>query len=280
MEEVTLDNQKYVKAADIAKHLGYTSDYVGQLCRSGKVDAKLVGRSWFVSEDSLRGHKQDRTRSNKAKSHAAVKQYQAARANAVHAPRPTSTSRERHISVHHYESDTSDLFPQTKRHHEAVPSPAPEPAATPIKIIKKSKPRHFKAGERPEIKFKGSVAVAQAPNERVIDPVQSAPVPKPEPQIHHKAVTTKADKATRHVVTHSADVMSSVPVHYTATSTRRRKGGKFRGLVQFVLSIAFMSAVVFTAATATVVQMAGEGEVVTQYTLDIPAAVHFIELKI
>ena len=42
MKELAIDGKKYVKASAIAKDLGYTSDYVGQLCRGGKIDAQLV----------------------------------------------------------------------------------------------------------------------------------------------------------------------------------------------------------------------------------------------
>ncbi len=59
--ETILDNGvTYVKATALAKKYRYTTDYIGQLCRSGKVDAKLIGRAWFVSEASLVSHKNDR----------------------------------------------------------------------------------------------------------------------------------------------------------------------------------------------------------------------------
>lgn len=60
MKQVVLDGISYTKAAEVAKKFGYTSDYVGQLCRSGKVDAQLIGRSWYVSEDSIQSHKKQR----------------------------------------------------------------------------------------------------------------------------------------------------------------------------------------------------------------------------
>lgn len=67
MEVLELNGNKYVKASSIARELGYTSDYVGQLCRGGKVDAQLVGRSWYVNDESIRSHKNSRYRSTKAK---------------------------------------------------------------------------------------------------------------------------------------------------------------------------------------------------------------------
>ncbi len=60
MEVLVIDGVEYVKASILARRFKYTSDYVGQLCRSGKVDAKLVGRTWYVATDSLTGHKSSR----------------------------------------------------------------------------------------------------------------------------------------------------------------------------------------------------------------------------
>jgi hypothetical protein len=57
MDKVVIDGIEYVKAAAAAEQLNYTSDYVGQLCRAKKVDARLVGRTWFVHPESLKEHK-------------------------------------------------------------------------------------------------------------------------------------------------------------------------------------------------------------------------------
>ncbi len=56
MNTVVIDGVTYTKAGTLAKQFRYTTDYIGQLCRAGKVDAQLVGRSWYVSEDSLMDH--------------------------------------------------------------------------------------------------------------------------------------------------------------------------------------------------------------------------------
>ncbi len=47
------DNKKYLSAKDAGKLTGYTTDYIGQLCRSGKLDCKRIGRVWYVSEKSI-----------------------------------------------------------------------------------------------------------------------------------------------------------------------------------------------------------------------------------
>jgi hypothetical protein len=60
MNVISIDGVEYVKASIIAKQFNYTADYVGQLCRGRKVDAKLVGRTWYVNHLSLTSHKNAR----------------------------------------------------------------------------------------------------------------------------------------------------------------------------------------------------------------------------
>jgi hypothetical protein len=60
METINHNGDVYTKATILAKKYRYTTDYIGQLCRQNKVDAKLVGRAWFVNEDSLTHHKSER----------------------------------------------------------------------------------------------------------------------------------------------------------------------------------------------------------------------------
>ncbi len=57
MDELTLNGEKYISSKRAAKITGYTKDYVGQLCREGKIIAQLVGRNWYVSEVSIHKHR-------------------------------------------------------------------------------------------------------------------------------------------------------------------------------------------------------------------------------
>ena len=52
-----LKNKKYISAKRAAEITGYSSDYIGQLCRGKKIVATLVGRSWYVCEEDLFHHK-------------------------------------------------------------------------------------------------------------------------------------------------------------------------------------------------------------------------------
>lgn len=57
MDELTIADKKYLSSKKAAKLTGYAKDYVGQLCREGKVEARLVGRNWYVLEDSILEHR-------------------------------------------------------------------------------------------------------------------------------------------------------------------------------------------------------------------------------
>ncbi|MFZ2500433.1 MAG: helix-turn-helix domain-containing protein [Minisyncoccia bacterium] len=57
MDEILIEEKKYVSSKRAAKMTGYAKDYVGQLCREGRVPARLVGRSWYVLESAIQDHR-------------------------------------------------------------------------------------------------------------------------------------------------------------------------------------------------------------------------------
>ncbi|PIR83133.1 hypothetical protein COU19_02080 [Candidatus Kaiserbacteria bacterium CG10_big_fil_rev_8_21_14_0_10_56_12] len=66
MDEVIIDERKYISAKQAAKVTGYARDYVGQLCREGRVKARLVGRAWYVLESAIQDHRFGPTKSAEA----------------------------------------------------------------------------------------------------------------------------------------------------------------------------------------------------------------------
>ena len=57
MDEILIEGKKYVSSKQAAKITGYAKDYIGQLCREGRVSARLVGRSWYVLESAIQDHR-------------------------------------------------------------------------------------------------------------------------------------------------------------------------------------------------------------------------------
>lgn len=53
MDELQISGKRFISAKRIARENGYTSDYVGQLIRGGKVVGQKVGRAWYVDAGSF-----------------------------------------------------------------------------------------------------------------------------------------------------------------------------------------------------------------------------------
>tara|TARA_B100000745_G_scaffold155423_1_gene101797 strand:- start:1997 stop:2980 length:984 start_codon:yes stop_codon:yes gene_type:complete len=53
-----LDGVEYIATAKAAELTGYTQDYIGQLSRSGEIQAQKVGRRWFVGREDILQHKE------------------------------------------------------------------------------------------------------------------------------------------------------------------------------------------------------------------------------
>ncbi|MDP2676715.1 MAG: hypothetical protein Q8O83_03465, partial [bacterium] len=56
-EFVIIENKKYIPLRAAAKLTGYAKDYLGQLSRGGHIEARRLGRAWFVSEESVLAYK-------------------------------------------------------------------------------------------------------------------------------------------------------------------------------------------------------------------------------
>ncbi|MEK7070289.1 MAG: hypothetical protein AAB966_00615, partial [Patescibacteria group bacterium] len=51
--DLYFEGKKYISARRAAQVSGYSTDYIGQLCRAKNLECKMIGRGWFVSEISL-----------------------------------------------------------------------------------------------------------------------------------------------------------------------------------------------------------------------------------
>ena len=57
MDELYFKGENFISSNRASQLTGYTKDYVGQLCRNEKVEARLVGRNWYVKKSSILEHK-------------------------------------------------------------------------------------------------------------------------------------------------------------------------------------------------------------------------------
>lgn len=184
METISHNGTVFTKATVLAKKYRYTTDYIGQLCRAGKVESKLIGRAWFVSEDSLLSHKSGRysvIRSPEIMIHTSLV---SEKNNSTHLPRSIrpmlsktthrSLSQEQHLVIHHkanapvriatYHEDLGDLEPISVAKKSVTEVPkimqiAAEPSKN-IPIILSEKAKHTLTFEPlPEVALQGNLAI-------------------------------------------------------------------------------------------------------------------------
>ena len=53
MDELIFAGNKYISSKRAAKLTGYATDYIGQMCRGGNMDCRLVGRNWYIKETAV-----------------------------------------------------------------------------------------------------------------------------------------------------------------------------------------------------------------------------------
>ncbi|MEK7581981.1 MAG: helix-turn-helix domain-containing protein, partial [Patescibacteria group bacterium] len=56
-EDLVFEGKKYVLSRVAARLTKYSNDYIGELCRSGKIKARQVGKLWYIEKDSLLEYK-------------------------------------------------------------------------------------------------------------------------------------------------------------------------------------------------------------------------------
>jgi hypothetical protein len=209
METLEHNGVTYVKVSVLAKRFNYTTDYIGQLCRQGKVEAKLVGRSWFVRESSLLEHGSDRlknTRPNEILSKINAKSLSdsegmSTRVNifpqlSKHSHRTLFADAPHHVAIHitpepavyqtssspRYSPDVSESLP-TFNYLKPIVSKPLEPVVTEARHVVGKKisvhaetkgPKKLVFSSLPEVSLRGSLLVHSLDTED--DYVVSAPV--------------------------------------------------------------------------------------------------------
>lgn len=314
MESVTINGKKYVKAKEIARDLGYTADYVGQLCRSGKVDAQLVGRSWYVQEDSIRAHKSGRYRSNKktvlrnverqlqtkdmdSKDSYSVAVHTTAAAVDTFVDAPHSFYKRLQRPTVRYESDVSDLIPDTNTAHKTGKISVQLADAYNVRVRTQSSEYGFDVTPPPKLRFQGRVPVrdcedAEAPGKSQKEQVEpttkktqkekkwSSETSEKTRKIKVKQRRVSAKKKKGAVLEHNTDGV--VAMTRARISDRNPMGGTLkiessmstmRGAHAPTLLVAAFVAIAVSVALASMVQVISVSDqtMIMQYTVDINA---------
>ena len=63
-DSLIIEGRQYISSRRAAEIAEYSNDYVGQLCRAGKLVCRMVGRFWYVEESSVLKHKKDSIKPN------------------------------------------------------------------------------------------------------------------------------------------------------------------------------------------------------------------------
>ncbi len=194
MKGISINGVEYLPASALAKQFRYTTDYIGQLCRAKKVDAQLVGRSWYVNPESLTNHKKARytkvsineNTSNSASeitlSRLDVEPVIAK--NTIKMSRETGANFAKRIDWKplKYESDAGDLLPNFTHQIEPKRVAVNLADATEISIKTESKPIDMVAEELPTVSLKGKLKVSSLNDdfdtqEKVTAKAEEVPLP-------------------------------------------------------------------------------------------------------
>ncbi|MEY2665677.1 MAG: hypothetical protein RLZZ480_782 [Candidatus Parcubacteria bacterium] len=183
MEAVIFDGKEYIKASVLAARFRYTADYLGQLCRGKKVDARLVGRAWYINLDSLNSHRNGRYKNASNKSEKPLAD--AKKADPVPAAKTVIKShylsridvepilKKKTVALFtekkgvvssvpvKYEADENALIPRVNKEAVSKNLPIIPAEAEKVRVHKEgSNTTAFKAESLPEIYLKGKLSVA------------------------------------------------------------------------------------------------------------------------
>lgn len=208
MKGITINGVEYLPASALAKQFKYTTDYIGQLCRAKKIDAQLVGRSWYVNPVSLTAHKEGRYTNTKTTAKVEVheskqeeKGYKVTLSRLDVEPVVTKNAgklpQEKENNKHFakridwkplkYEVDDTALLPQLRPMTPARRVQIDLADATELAIKTSTKPTNMVAEDLPMVSLKGDLKVQSLDEEEdieeEIEPMLDIPQPLPKPQV-------------------------------------------------------------------------------------------------
>jgi len=63
-DSLVIDGKTFISSRRASEIAAYSKDYVGQLCREGKLDCRRINRLWWVNESSVRKHADETVKAN------------------------------------------------------------------------------------------------------------------------------------------------------------------------------------------------------------------------
>jgi hypothetical protein len=171
MESVVFDGKEYVKASVLAQKFRYTQDYLGQLCRGRKVDARLVGRAWYINLESLEKHRAGKYKPPVQPAGETVKKASSNYLSRIDVEPVLKNKTVKVFKQKHgvmtelpvrYEKDEYSLIPRVNKQAVSVNLPILPAEAETLKIKKEAKHfsiTDFKPEALPEVYLSGSVRI-------------------------------------------------------------------------------------------------------------------------
>lgn len=237
MDKVVLDGTTYVKASVAAKEFKYTADYVGQLCRAKKIDARLVGRTWFVNPESLVEHKSNKYSSLKTDSKTSEESTDISinikavspvltskAAKSINHSLPTNETRSLRVS---YEQDEETLIPHINKQGSARTSKTISVKPYDSKKIRvkggvAKNTASFIADELPEVALSGKLTITPIEEaEDANEPEQTTHAELSRENIEKKDLSDKRD-VDKHKLTADKDDINARKVKKASLSLRKK----------------------------------------------------------
>ncbi|MFW6210402.1 MAG: hypothetical protein ACOC4E_02855 [Patescibacteria group bacterium] len=177
MDTVVLDGVQYLKVAVAAKQFDYTPDYLGQLCRAGKLDARLVGRTWFVNPESVAEHKAGTYRGEKE---ASAAEQRAQPRSGTHVSQATDSKEDEH-DVRNNKIKQAISAPPAKQQKRTVASPVKNKT---VKTISSFQERLHQYGATTGTRYEPDEAplypMTQSPRDQTAAPGDKSEASQPE----------------------------------------------------------------------------------------------------
>lgn len=137
-DDISAQRKVFSSSQLVAQETGYTRDYIGQLCREGKLECERRGKEWFVERNSLRSYLEKARRAKRERGYKALRSSQKKRPTVAAPPSPAQQSepeapQPKPASAFRFSHDERPLIPTPRKdlpaHTSAIVTRLPHHAA-------------------------------------------------------------------------------------------------------------------------------------------------------